>query len=142
MIDWLLILWYVGIFFFIVVVHEFGHWLAYRYFGYKPSVRLTCFGVVLMGENVFLWLSPIQAYVIYLAGILLGWIPVILSGDSTLGIAYVFACIIDFVGLLKLLSLGMKAFNSNKPLLVLEQDEIIEYNMKNPDPKLRGGLHG
>ena len=57
-----------------VILHEIGHYIGYRLVGFKPSVKLTWWGV-LLGNNCFHMMKPIQAYIAVVSGIILGLVP-------------------------------------------------------------------
>ena len=73
-------IWYLALFYLliVIVVHEFGHYIAFRIFGFKPTFRVTWWGAILIGENCHYKPNPKQMIVIALSGILLGLIPLIL----------------------------------------------------------------
>ena len=57
-----------------LLMHELGHFLAFRLFGKKPSIRLQGF-VFFIGENCITELTNLQAAMAAAAGIILGIFP-------------------------------------------------------------------
>jgi hypothetical protein len=114
--EYLIWLWFIPA----IIIHELGHYLAYRYFGFKPSIKFKWYGI-LLGENVFHKAKPYQAYLITITGILAG-LPFVVHDDSLL-VVYLFICMIDFVIILNILSIP-KEFK-DKPLI-----DYYEYNIK------------
>lgn len=66
---------WIFIMFMALIVHESGHYIAYRAFGKKPSLRIV--GItILMGENVIRELKNWEAAVVAFAGIVAGILPI------------------------------------------------------------------
>ena len=86
---------YIIVFLFSIVIHELGHYIAYRIFGFKPIFKFRWWGISI-GDNCFIFLNHFQSIFIIFAGVLSGyvviyWLPLYYK------IIYFFACLIDFV---------------------------------------------
>lgn len=75
-----------------IVVHEFGHYLAFRYYGYSPNFRLKWYGIII-GENVYKKVRLDRYIVIGWAGVLFG-LPVAFFDPMVLFL-YSFMCSLD-----------------------------------------------
>lgn len=88
-----------GIVILAIIPHEFGHYLAFRFFGYKPTIRLTKWGAVFIGENCFWKLTVRQMLIVSLLGIWAGFTFVFLATlkrpDAILEMTYLLMCVID-----------------------------------------------
>ena len=89
------------------IVHEIGHYVAYRFFGYKPDIRIKWYGV-LIGENIWHRVTCQHAVIILLAGFLAG-LPVVLFNDVTLAI-YILMSMVDLVNIITILSVPVHLF--------------------------------
>lgn len=63
-----------------VFVHELGHYVAYRLYGYKPGVVFKWHGAIVMGGGVYKKIPLYKYFVINLAGVFAGlfvvaWLP-------------------------------------------------------------------
>jgi hypothetical protein len=113
-----------------VIVHEIGHYLSYISLGVKPSIKLTWFGGILMGGNVYYKLTPLKAYFVNVSGILYGAVVLsMLHVSINLWLIYVISCSIDVVNVLQLLSLPKKW--KNNTLLEISQLQVNELKEKN-----------
>ena len=103
-----------------IIVHEFGHLLGYWIFGFKPNIKLNWYGV-LIGQNIWHTLKPFEGYIISLAGITIGLIPLWLYGvDKFIYAVYMVMCSIDIVNILGIMSIDKKY----RKLSLLEINEI------------------
>jgi hypothetical protein len=69
---------YAAIWLLIIAIHEYGHYLAFRYYKYKPKLRVRMLGLVItIGENVTVKTLK-QSVNILLWGVTAGFIPVVL----------------------------------------------------------------
>jgi hypothetical protein len=80
-----------------IIVHELGHYVAFRLFGHKPDVKFTWYGI-LVGQNVWYDVTIFQSYIISLAGVLSGWY--FFSYSQYMTTLYVGMCCIDFTNIL------------------------------------------
>jgi len=80
---------------FVVLIHELGHYIAYRYYGIKPKITFTKIGVIQMGDETSLFqLTPKKYFFIALFGILTGgFYTVIVLPEFNL--VYLLGCVID-----------------------------------------------
>jgi len=117
MVYWYLVfLWVLA-----VVVHELGHWWAFRFFGFKPSVRLTWWGV-LIGENVVLRVPFEELYLIAWAGVFLGGFVACL--DWRIFGLYLLSCYFDFRTMLLVVRLRLKGASLGNTLGSLGQEKF------------------
>ena len=115
---------------FLVIIHELGHYLVNRYYGYKTSVKYSWTSITL-GENL-LNKEPIYVMVIsWFMGILFGLIYLILIDAELIFIfAYLIACNIDIYGILSFLKYSIKRETRNKTQYEICKQELIDYNNK------------
>ena len=60
----------------VLAIHEYGHYLAFRFFGYKPKFpKINIFGDVEIGRETHKELTLKHCLPISIAGILTGFIP-------------------------------------------------------------------
>jgi len=126
----------------VIVTHEFFHWTALKFFGFKNvSFKLQLFfGEAEVGRNTHKKLNLKQTFVVSLAGVLGGFIPLyvlkfILSQTNMLilGGAYLLGSSIDFITMnmilgekdksMTLYDLNVKEFNKYKK-------EVAKYDKK------------
>ena len=116
-----------------IPVHECGHWIGYRLFGFKPTLRLTKWGILYIGENIFYYVKAKQMLLISYLGILFGYVflyfVTLPSNRTTIIVGYLFACIIDINWLIILF--GVK----DKNLTILE---ITRQNYQEIEAKFGG----
>lgn len=85
------------IFFFVFVlcIHELGHYVGFRIFGYRPDFGFR-FGNIYVGTNVFPELTIRQAFIVTLLGILFGLLPVLMFEHNLMWcFLYYILCTID-----------------------------------------------
>jgi hypothetical protein len=74
----------------IIVVHEYGHYLGFRYYKYKPKIKVRMIGIITVGENVQV-MTIKQSVIILYAGIVAGLIPTLLFfGKTPLNVMFYF----------------------------------------------------
>jgi hypothetical protein len=66
----------------IIVVHEYGHYLGFRYYKYKPKLKLRWAGIITIGENVTVKTLK-QSVIILYAGVMFGLIPTLVFFSKT-----------------------------------------------------------
>lgn len=111
-----------------IPLHELGHYIGYRIFNYKPSLRFTPYGI-LIGENVHLDLKPIQAYIITVLGILAGYFYLwFLHGPIEVVFLYFVLCSIDIVNIINI-------FNVKKEWMQMNFLEISKLQLKEMEEK-------
>lgn len=117
----------IGVFGFSVIVHELGHYVAFRLFGYKPNIKINIVGIV-VGENVWLKTKAIHAFLIYFAGVFVGLIPLIAYDQTTpiFMVTYVLVSSFDIVGMLGLISLPKNKLHLTMKEILLNEIEEIE----------------
>jgi hypothetical protein len=74
---------YAAIWLIVIIVHEWGHYLAFRYYKHKPKLRIRMYGLVItVGENVTIKTLK-QSVIILYWGVFAGLIPVVLFFHTT-----------------------------------------------------------
>jgi len=100
-----------------LIVHELGHYAAYRLIGKKPNVKFKWYGI-LIGENVWYSLKPFEAYIVSIAGIIAGFLIIINNYELTL--IYFLMCCIDIVNIISIVDIEKKY----KKLTLLEINKL------------------
>jgi hypothetical protein len=100
-----------------LILHEAGHYIAYRFYGYKPTIKFRWWGIEI-GDNVIYEMKPKQIYFVAWMGILFGFIP--LYAAQSLILIYFFMCMFDFVLIINLLSLPKEQWTKDKYYDVVE----------------------
>ena len=80
------------LFLIIIILHEAGHYFAYRYYKYNPKFHLEWYGISI-GREVYKTIPINQMMIIAIAGILSGLFLAFL--DIKLLIIYLISCSID-----------------------------------------------
>jgi len=114
-----------------ILVHEIGHYLAYISFKVKPSIQLKWYGI-LLGEDVYRYLTPMKAYLVTAAGVLYGAVIMqYFNVNLTLWLVYLLACMMDIVNMIQLTNIPKKW--KDKSLLeisILQLEELKkEFNV-------------
>jgi len=109
-----------------IPIHELGHYIAYRYYGYKPTLRLTWWGAIFIGENVYKRIPLNQMKYIAIAGPLAGLIVTIWNPLALF--IYLLSCMYDFFHLAVYIWLWAKGENL-KGLTIAK----LESRQKNQD---------
>lgn len=98
-----------------IVVHEFGHYIAFRMNGIKkPKIRFHWFGITVGTEEDMDSLTLHETIDVYLTGIVLGYCVIFVASmlwnitSSSLVFAYLVACFFDFSNIFQVLSLLKK----------------------------------
>lgn len=110
-----------------ILFHELGHYLFYRFYGYKPSIAIKWWGIVL-GENLGKEVTLKQLYIIAGSGIIMG-LPFFLWSFQ-MQIMYWFMCAIDLFIMIQILFTGRKY--KNMKIIEYEQIVVKEYLKKRP----------
>ena len=100
-----------------LIVHELGHYVAYRVIGKKPDVKLKWYGI-LIGENVWHSLKPFEAYIVSIAGIIAGFFIVMNNYELTL--IYFVMCCSDIVNIISVIGIE----KNYKKLTLLEINKL------------------
>ena len=123
------LLWTIIMFLIAVLVHELGHYLSYRAFRVKPDIKLTWFGAIMIGGNVYAKLTPIKAYIVSLSGVLWGMPVLAYFGATTeLWLVYFLVSGIDLLNMIQLLDIPKKW--KDKTLLEISELQIQELKEK------------
>lgn len=104
-----------------IVIHEAGHYIAFRAYKIRPSMRITWWGINMGYKNEH-WKLTVRQYLITLnAGILAGAIPLMWVHDARIVLFYVLLCAVDIMCLVGVYTLGGgKQLNKKVGLLVYE----------------------
>lgn len=80
-----------------VVIHEIGHYLVFKFYGYNPRIDFRWYGIAI-GSNIGSELK-LDHYVVSLwFGIFLGMIPLIpFFNDEVIWVIYFAMCSLDFI---------------------------------------------
>jgi hypothetical protein len=118
---------YIILFLLTIPVHEGGHYLAFRYFGYKPSFRLTWYGAILIGENCYKNIPIKNMVFIAAAGPIAGLIVAV--WDPVVFLFYILSCLIDFIHLFVYLYLALSGEDvENMTIRLLERKQKNKKN--------------
>jgi len=109
------ILKYIVIWIIIIFVHELGHYLAFKYYKYKPKLKVRWQGIITVGENVRVKTIR-QSHFILLWGVFAGLIPTILFFGifSNNAINVLFYYFLSSVDLSQILLLAMLSKSERK----------------------------
>jgi len=91
---WLIIVW----FFPAIILHELGHYVAYRLFGIKPKIKITFWWFFIGEQKDTFKLKPAQFGLIGISGIFTGLIYTIPFGETYLFI-YFIMCSLDILNI-------------------------------------------
>jgi len=79
-----------------IIPHELGHYLGYRWFGQKPKIRFTRYGVIMIGEKVQLELNSYQRTVVAEMGIIFGYLFLdFMNVSNNIILTYLIMCLFD-----------------------------------------------
>ncbi len=121
-IDYIYLLVTTLIFISIVIIHELGHYIAFRLYGYKPSLKLRLAGLFI-GENVIMRITRLNTAIIALAGVMAGLIPIMLLNlNREWYLIYMIMCSQDLV-----IILDVNKKNYKKTNLQILKDYVAKY---------------
>lgn len=90
----------------VIFLHELGHYMAFRFNGYKPSIKFKWYGINI-GENIKYRVKVVQMIICLYCGIYLGIIPLFLV-SNTVDIVpffiYFAMCGIDIINLIVIMT--------------------------------------
>lgn len=109
----------------VIIVHELGHYLAFRALRIKPKIKFRWWGIEIGDKEV--WeMKPLQVYIVAVAGILWGAIPLIIFTQNTeYGLVYMLMSMIDIVLIIQVLSYPKKY--AKLTMLEITKIQIEEY---------------
>lgn len=79
----------------VIILHELGHYLAYRLFKIKPKLKFHWWGITVGSEEDGFRLSPLKTWVILWAGMLSGYFYTILFNNQFYLFIYFIFCVQD-----------------------------------------------
>lgn len=130
-------LWYI----IVMPVHEFGHWLAFKYYRLNPKIRWSLVKDIEIGFNLHKKVKLKEALIIALAGILIGAIPVKLinlflpiSLNWFTLIAYIFLCFGDIYLMMQIIqhkNWNISLYDLNKKLWKEYNKQVDKKNGSN-----------
>lgn len=100
-----------------IIVHEIGHYIAYRLFKKSPDIKIKWYGI-LIGNNIWHKLKPFEAYVITISGIFMG--SLVVMNNETLLLVYLIMCSIDITNIISLFDVRRE----HKDLTLLEINKL------------------
>jgi len=114
----------------IIFFHELGHYLAYRFFKFKPDLRITWWGIQI-GKNVMYEPTVKQMMIISSSGILLGYFVLMLfTSDRYYKVIYLLVSMVDFVNILTLANYIKKSHLTIREVLILEYKNVLKIKPK------------
>lgn len=125
---YMLVIWFIPQ----VILHELGHYVAYRYYNIKPKLKLEWWGISIGEEKDLFKLNPYQLSIIGMSGILSGFIYTFFFFNNFYTIIYLLMCCLDFY----VIVYSIKYLFSNEKygniLIKYYKKELIKLrNMKN-----------
>lgn len=123
MIDLNLYLYCALVFVFALIVHEFGHYCAFRYFGFKPLIRWHS-GALCIGEDAMYSLNARQLVIVGAAGVVAGFVAIAVLSDSlVLWLLYCVGCCYD----LAVISTYAEFWNSSKTMYQIDKANLQKH---------------
>lgn len=117
-----MILFSIGIMLFSHIIHEFGHWVAYKAYGYSPSVKIKWSGTHI-GDNIGYLITPKQSIVITTLGILTGLLPLfIFSLPIGWFFIYIVSCSVDIADIIGCWEMPKNKWNT--PLYKVLREQV------------------
>lgn len=77
-----------------IIVHEYGHYVAFAGYGVKPKITYHWWGIRIGNYETYA-LTPMQFAVVALSGVFAGFVPIFLIGDKMFWWMYLAACAVD-----------------------------------------------
>lgn len=98
-----------------IIIHEFFHYITFRYYGFKPKVSIKYWGSICIGDNCHLDMKVKNYIVVLLAGVISGYLflRIFTPGINT----YLIYIVLSSVDLVQVFGL---IFEKNKNLTGLE----------------------
>ena len=90
--------WFLVLYIIAVIIHELGHYIAFRFFGRNPSLKFHWWGVSI-GDNIHLNMNLFETGITALAGVFVGLVYVMIIGYNMLTTIYILSCGIDLLQL-------------------------------------------
>ena len=109
-----------------IIIHELGHYLAFRYYGIKPKIRWR-YGAITIGEEQMYALNSHQTIIVGLGGIIFGLITIVAMTNSiTLYLIYMIACSFD----LTVISTYLETWKDKRTILEIDEEKIQKLKAK------------
>jgi len=117
---------------FAIPIHEFGHYIGFRFFNIKPKIRVTKYLAILMGENEMKELTGTQMAIVALLGILTGYVYLLFLGvQDVILLIYFLMSIFDIYILFALFEIKKEWRNFKlKNIELLQAKEILGIDHK------------
>jgi hypothetical protein len=109
-------------------VHELGHWLAYRYYKIKPSLKIKWFGI-LIGQEIFHWLTVKKAFVILWSGVMLGFLYFLLFDPPTIFLLiYLMSSGLDIINIVSLMDFNK---HDTRSIVDIQIEQLEKWKIEN-----------
>ncbi len=127
-IVYMLVIWFIPL----LILHELGYYVAYRYYNIKPKLKLGWWGVSIGEQKDCFKLTPYQLSIIAMSGIVSGFIYTIFFFNNYYTVIYVLMCGVDFYNLFFLMKFLKSKKNIGDIIIRNYKKEIIKLmKMKN-----------
>jgi|24BtaG_2_1085350.scaffolds.fasta_scaffold04602_7 hypothetical protein len=93
-----------------IFIHELGHYITFKFFKYKPSIKIHWFGIVI-GENIWLDLKIREILIVLLVGVGAGYIPLLFINNQVIVLLYVILCSCDLTNVISLITSSKEEMN-------------------------------
>jgi len=108
-----------------IVLHELGHYIGYKLFGYESSIKFKWWGIE-MGKNCYPKLILWKAYVVTLLGVIVGFVYLLLVDVSQeVLLIYFIMSIVDINNIIQILSFGKEY--KDKSLIMIARIELDKF---------------
>lgn len=106
-----------------IIIHELGHYIAFRCCGIKPKFTFH-FGALCIGEKEMYYMNSKQTVIVGLAGIIAGMITIIMMTDSTnIFLLYFIACSFD----LTVVMIYIEFWKDNRPIWQIDREKTDKF---------------
>ena len=89
------LLWLIPVF----IIHELGHYVAYRFYGIKPKVQMHWWGMSVGEEKDSFKLTPAQFLFMLYTGVFVGMVYTWQFNNITFNFSYLAMCLADLVNM-------------------------------------------
>ena len=125
---------YLIIWIFVILIHEIGHYIAYRLYGIKPKIKITFLKISIESEKIFK-LKTYQVLLIAISGIYTGFIFLwLIKANDFMFFIYLCSLFLDINLIILLFELKKyKEKRYGKALLYYLKDKKREIMLKKPN---------